>query len=85
MLTIIWAALAARRAQATAVLLLALLASAAAAAAPTYVAAAGQALARHELSTAQPNELRVRLADPSKVRGCPAIPPGRRSSARSGS
>ncbi|MFF0315672.1 FtsX-like permease family protein [Micromonospora sp. NPDC005252] len=74
MLTIIWAALAARRAQATAVLLLALLASAAAAAAPSYVAAAGQALWRYELSTAQPNELRVRLAEPVEYPGMPGDP-----------
>ncbi|MFI6271970.1 FtsX-like permease family protein [Micromonospora zamorensis] len=74
MLTIIWAAIAARRAQALAVLLLALLASAAAAAAPTYVAAAGQALWRYELSTAQPNELRVRLADPVEYPGMPGDP-----------
>ncbi|MFG3554351.1 FtsX-like permease family protein [Micromonospora sp. NPDC047557] len=74
MLTIIWAALAARRAQAMAVLVLALLASAAAAAAPSYVAAAGQALWRHELSTAQPNELRVRLAEPVEYPGMPGDP-----------
>ncbi|WP_433651949.1 FtsX-like permease family protein [Micromonospora zamorensis] len=74
MLTVIWGAIAARRAQAMAVLLLAVLASAAAAAAPTYVAAAGQALARYELSAAQPNELRMRLADPVEYPGVPADP-----------
>ncbi|MHA4951940.1 FtsX-like permease family protein [Micromonospora sp. SD19] len=74
MLTIIWAALAARRAQAAAVLLLALLASAAAAAAPSYTAAAGQALWRYELSTAQPNERRVRLAEPVEYPGMPGDP-----------
>ncbi|MCF0092416.1 FtsX-like permease family protein [Micromonospora sp. MH99] len=74
MLTIIWAALAARRAQATAVLLLALLASAAAAAAPSYTAAAGQALWRYELSTAPPNELLVRLAEPVEYPGMPGDP-----------
>ncbi|MGC5307420.1 FtsX-like permease family protein [Micromonospora zamorensis] len=76
MLTIIWAALAARRAQAMAVLLLALLASAAAAAAPSYVAGAGQALWRYELSTAPPNELRVRLAAPVEYPGMPGDPTG---------
>ncbi|MBM0274375.1 FtsX-like permease family protein [Micromonospora tarensis] len=74
MLIIIWAALVARRAQALAVLLLAVLASAAAAAAPSYVAAAGQALWRYELSTAQPNELRVRLAEPVEYPGMPGDP-----------
>lgn len=74
MLTIIWGAIAARRAQAVAVLLLAVLASAAAAAAPSYVAAAGQALWRYELSTAQPNELRVRLAEPVEYPGMPGDP-----------
>ncbi|RZT77362.1 FtsX-like permease family protein [Micromonospora violae] len=74
MLTIIWAALAARRAQAAAVLLLALLASAAAAAAPSYTAAAGQALWRYELSTAQPNERRVRFAEPVEHAGMPGDP-----------
>ncbi|MEU1645020.1 FtsX-like permease family protein [Micromonospora zamorensis] len=74
MLTVIWGAIAARRAQAMAVLLLAVLASAAAAAAPSYVAAAGQALWRYELSTAQPNELRMRLADPVEYPGMPGDP-----------
>ncbi|MCG5468076.1 hypothetical protein LADH09A_001933 [Micromonospora sp. LAH09] len=76
MLTIIWAALAARRAQAMAVLLLALLASAAAAAAPTYVAAAGQALWRYELSTAPPSELRLRFAAAVEYPGMPGDPTG---------
>ncbi|MCG5441620.1 hypothetical protein NIE79_003064 [Micromonospora sp. NIE79] len=74
MLTVIWGALAARRAQALAVLLLAVLASAAAAAAPSYVAAAGQALARYEVSRATPNELRLRLADPVEYPGVPGDP-----------
>ncbi|MET7670101.1 FtsX-like permease family protein [Micromonospora luteifusca] len=74
MLTVIWGALAARRAQALAVLLLAVLASAAAAAAPSYVAAAGQALASYELSKASPNELRVRLADSVEFPGMPGDP-----------
>ncbi|MEU8083030.1 FtsX-like permease family protein [Micromonospora sp. NPDC049101] len=74
MLTVIWGALAARRAHALAVLLLAVLASAAAAAAPSYVAAAGQALARYEMSTAKPNELRVRLAEGAEYPGLPADP-----------
>ncbi|MBQ0978818.1 FtsX-like permease family protein [Micromonospora sp. M61] len=74
MLTVIWGAIAARRAQAMAVLLLAVLASAAAAAAPSYVAAAGQALWRYELSTAQPNELRTRLADPVEYPGMAGDP-----------
>ncbi|MFG1919291.1 FtsX-like permease family protein [Micromonospora sp. NPDC048898] len=74
MLTVIWGALAARRAHALAVLLLAVLASAAAAAAPSYVAAAGQALARYEMSTAEPNELRIRLAEGVEYPGLPADP-----------
>ncbi|WLS45250.1 hypothetical protein Q3V37_28465 [Micromonospora profundi] len=74
MLAIIGGALAARRAQALAVLLLAVLASAAAAAAPSYVAAAGQALASYELSRAEPNELRMRLAEPVEYPGMPDDP-----------
>ncbi|WP_433131547.1 FtsX-like permease family protein [Micromonospora sp. CA-240977] len=74
MLTVIWGAIAARRAQALAVLLLTVLASAAAAAAPSYVAAAGQALARYEVSRATPNELRLRLADPVEYPGMPGNP-----------
>ncbi|PYC75891.1 hypothetical protein C7C45_01900 [Micromonospora arborensis] len=74
MLTVIWGAIAARRAQALAVLLLAVLASAAAAAAPSYVAAAGQALARYEMSTAEPNELRIRLAEGAEYPGLPTDP-----------
>ncbi|MEV4655990.1 FtsX-like permease family protein [Micromonospora sp. NPDC049301] len=74
MLAVIWGALAARRAQALAVLLLAVLASAAAAAAPSYVAAAGQALASNELSTAEPDELRLRLVDPTEYPGMPGNP-----------
>ncbi|MET8044439.1 FtsX-like permease family protein [Micromonospora sp. NPDC005215] len=74
MLTVIWGAIAARRAQALAVLLLTVLASAAAAAAPSYVAAAGQALARYEVSRATPNELRLRLADPVEYPGMPGDP-----------
>ncbi|MFG1839712.1 FtsX-like permease family protein [Micromonospora sp. NPDC049175] len=74
MLTVIWGAIAARRAQALAVLLLAVLASAAAAAAPSYVAAAGQALARYEMSTAEPNELRIRLAEGAEYPGMPGDP-----------
>lgn len=83
MLAVIWGALTARRAQALAVLLLAVLASAAAAAAPSYVAAAGQALASYELSRASPNELRVRLADPVEFPGCPETRHGPCSPARS--
>ncbi|MGW5580728.1 FtsX-like permease family protein [Micromonospora chokoriensis] len=74
MLTVIWGAIAARRAQALAVLLLTVLASAAAAAAPSYVSAAGQALARYEASRATPNELRLRLAEPVEYPGMPADP-----------
>ncbi|MFG1873061.1 ABC transporter permease [Micromonospora arborensis] len=74
MLTVIWGALAARRAQALAVLLLAVLASAAAAAAPSYVAAAGQALARYEMSNAVPNELRIGLAEGVEYPGMPGDP-----------
>ncbi|MET7946381.1 FtsX-like permease family protein [Micromonospora sp. NPDC005324] len=74
MLTVIWGAIAARRAQALAVLLLAVLASAAAATAPSYGAAAGQALARYEVSRATPNELRLRLADPVEYPGVPGDP-----------
>ncbi|MFF4878650.1 FtsX-like permease family protein [Micromonospora sp. NPDC000668] len=76
MLAVIGGALAARRAQALAVLLLAVLASAAAAAAVSYVAAAGQALARYELSTADPNELRLRLVAPTEYPGMPGDPAG---------
>ncbi|SCE71863.1 FtsX-like permease family protein [Micromonospora coriariae] len=76
MLAIIWGALAARRAQALAVLLLAVLASAAAAAAPGYVAAAGRALASDGFSTADPNELRLRLTDPTEYPGMPGDPTG---------
>ncbi|WFE49339.1 FtsX-like permease family protein [Micromonospora sp. WMMD1155] len=74
MLTVIWGALAARRAHALAVLLLAVLASAAAAAAPSYVAAAGQSLASYEMSKASPNELRVRLTEVVEHPGMPADP-----------
>ncbi|RLP92570.1 MULTISPECIES: FtsX-like permease family protein [unclassified Micromonospora] len=74
MLAIIGGALAARRAQALAVLLLAVLASAAAAAAPSYVAAAGRALASDEFSTADPDELRLRLVDPTEYPGMPGNP-----------
>ncbi|MGC4748283.1 FtsX-like permease family protein [Micromonospora sp. DT201] len=74
MLTVIWGAIAARRAQALAVLLLAVLASAAAAAAPSYVAAAGQALARYEMSNAEPNELRIRLTEGTEYPGMPSDP-----------
>ncbi|WP_430500900.1 FtsX-like permease family protein [Micromonospora trifolii] len=74
MLTVISGAIAARRAQALAVLLLAVLASAAAAAAPSYVAAAGQALARYEMSNAEPNELRIRLAEGVEYPGMPTDP-----------
>ncbi|MGW3805563.1 FtsX-like permease family protein [Micromonospora sp. NPDC005113] len=76
MLAVIGGALAARRAQALAVLLLAVLASAAAAAAPGYVAAAGRALASNEFSTADPNELRLRLTDPTEYPGMPGDPTG---------
>ncbi|MGC4875902.1 FtsX-like permease family protein [Micromonospora sp. DT43] len=71
MLAIIWGALAARRAQALAVLLLAVLASAAAAAAPSYVAAAGQALARNELATADPTDIQLRLVESTDYPGMP--------------
>ncbi|MFF5177876.1 FtsX-like permease family protein [Micromonospora sp. NPDC000316] len=74
MLAVMWGALAARRAQALAVLLLAVLASAAAAAAPSYVAATGQALARHEVSTAEPAELRVQFQEPVEYAGMPGDP-----------
>ncbi|MBQ0901537.1 FtsX-like permease family protein [Micromonospora sp. U21] len=76
MLAVIGGAIAARRAQALAVLLLAVLASAAAAAAPSYVAAAGRALASNELSTADPDELRLRLVDPTEYPGMPGDPTG---------
>ncbi|SIN41520.1 FtsX-like permease family protein [Micromonospora cremea] len=74
MLAVIGGALAARRAQALAVLLLAVLASAAAAAAPSYVAAAARALASNELSAADPDELRLRLVDPTEYPGMPGDP-----------
>ncbi|MEU4336102.1 FtsX-like permease family protein [Micromonospora lupini] len=74
MLAIIWGALTARRAQALAVLLLAVLASAAAAAAPSYVAAAGQAVARNELATADPTDSQLRLAESTDYPGMPGDP-----------